>query len=659
MYKILVFGGTIEGRKLLSYLKDKKVLVYAYVATEYGKEVLEESTNIKIFSRRLNKEEMIELFFKENFSLIIDATHPYATEVTKNIIDACKVSSLKYIRLLREREEDNKEELNYVSTIEEAVSYLQNTKGNILVTTGSKELKKFKDLTLYKERVYARVLSTKDVVCECAYLGFEGSHLIAMQGPFSEELNYALLKSIDADYLVTKESGSVGGFKEKIDAAKRFGAKTIVIGRPKEETGSSFNDVIKFLEEEFNILQKRKITLIGIGMGNLDTLTIEGEKALKEADIIIGSTRMLKAVSPFKKVNFNAYKSTEIIDFISNNLEYKSICIVYSGDIGFYSGATSLIRDLRNFEIKTICGISSVVYFASKLNMPWQDIKLLSMHGRESNIIYEARHNKKIFSLLGGKDSVKKLCNILNDNDLGNSKIYIGQNLSYKDEIIEEGLVKDFLDKDFLELNVVLIINNNFIHEKPYIKIEDNNFIKGKVPMTKSEVRSLSIIKLDLDKSSIVYDIGAGTGSISIEIAMNLQDGLVYAVEKDEKAIELIDINKKKFKVNNLEIIKGIAPNIFKDITPPTHVFIGGSSGNLKYIIEDILQKNPFVRVVINAITLETLQEALECIKKYSFKDVDITQVAISKSRQIGRYNLMTGQNPIYIISFKGGGSIV
>lgn len=659
MYKILVFGGTIEGRKLLSYLNNKKVLVYAYVATEYGKDLLEESTNIKIFSKRLNKEEMIELFIKENFSLVIDATHPYATEVTKNIIDACNFVGFKHIRLIRETEEENNKGLKYVSKIEEAINYLENTKGNILVTTGSKELRKFTGLTSYKERVYARVLSTKDVVCECVDLGFEGSHLIAMQGPFSEELNYALLKSINADYLVTKESGKVGGFKEKINAAKRFGAKCIVIGRPKEEDGISFNDVIKLLEEKFNIMQKRKVTVIGVGMGNLDTLTIEGEKALKESDIIIGSTRMLKAVSPFNKVNFNSYKSKEIIDFINNNLEYKNICIVYSGDIGFYSGATSLIRELKNFEIKTICGISSVVYFASKLNMPWQDIKLLSMHGRESNITYEVKHNKKIFSLLGGKDSVRKLCNILNDSGLGDTTIYIGENLSYENEFIEEGLVKDFLERDFKGLNVVLIINNNFSYEKPYIKIEDNNFIKGKVPMTKSEVRSLSIIKLDLDKNSIVYDIGAGTGSISIEIAMNLQDGLVYAVEKDEKAIELIDINKKKFKVNNLEIIKGIAPNILKDMTPPTHVFIGGSSGNLKYIIEDILQKNPFVRVVINAITLETLQEALECIKKYSFKDVDITQVTISKSRQLGGYNLMTGQNPIYIISFKGGGSIV
>ncbi len=392
-------------------------------------------------------------------------------------------------------------------------------------------------------------------------------------------------------------------------------------------------------------------------MGNLETMTLKAEKVIKTCDIIIGAKRMVESLKSFNKKIFISYNYDEILNFIEEHNEYENIVIAYSGDTSFYSGSKKMLEKLKKYDVELICGISSPVYFASKINKSLDDTKLISMHGKEENIIYHILHNKKVFSLLGGKDSIKTLCKTLIFYKLDNVNLYIGQNLSYKEEKIFKGKPKDFINSEFEGLTVILIENENFSPEKAYINIKDEEFLRGEVPMTKEEIRSLSILKLELDKDSIVYDIGAGTGSVSIEMALNLEKGKVFSIEKNQKGIDLINENKKKFKADNIEVIKGVAPKVLDSLLKPTHAFIGGSSNKLKDIIKTLLDKNPEIKVVINAITLETLLDALNCIKEFNVKDIDITQVTISKNKKLGNYNLMTGQNPIYIISFKGEGN--
>ena len=389
-------------------------------------------------------------------------------------------------------------------------------------------------------------------------------------------------------------------------------------------------------------------------MGNLETMTLKAEKVIKTCDIIIGAKRMVESLKNFNKKSFISYNYDEILNFIEEHNEYENIVIAYSGDTSFYSGSKKMLEKLKKYDVEVICGISSPVYFASKINKSLDDTKLISMHGKEENIIYHILHNKKVFSLLGGKDSIKTLCKTLIFYQLDNVNLYIGQNLSYKEEKIFKGKPKDFINSEFEGLTVILIENENFSPKKAYINIKDEEFLRGEVPMTKEEIRSLSILKLELDKDSIVYDIGAGTGSVSIEMALNVEKGKVFSIEKNQKGIDLINENKKKFKADNIEVIKGVAPKVLDSLLKPTHAFIGGSSSKLKDIIKTLLDKNPKIKVVINAITLETLLEALNCIKEFNVKSIDITQVVVSKNKKLGNYNLMIGQNPIYIISFKG-----
>ena len=187
--------------------------------------------------------------------------------------------------------------------------------------------------------------------------------------------------------------------------------------------------------------------------------------------------------------------------------------------------------------------------------------------------------------------------------------------------------------------------------------MRDELFIRGDVPMTKSEVRTVCVTKLELSPDSILYDIGAGTGSVSIEASGYLTSGKVYAVEKKPEAQALIEANKEKFAADCVKVVKGTAPEVLSGLETATHVFLGGTSGNLDEVLDLVLKKNPKVRVVANFIALESLSEMLLWLKKHSI-EAEIVQMQVSKAKTAGSYHMMMGQNPVYIISFGGEGGM-
>ncbi|MCQ2501935.1 MAG: precorrin-6A reductase, partial [Lachnospiraceae bacterium] len=237
MYNILLFAGTTEGRTIAEQLKgtDKKVCVF--VATEYGESLIDAGEGVTVQSGRLTTEEMEERMNAAPDALVIDATHPYAAVVTENIRTACEHTGHQYLRVLREGSKEILKDAVYVESPKAAAEYLSGTEGNVLLTTGSKELHFFTAVPNYKDRLYARVLSLPSVAVSCADLGFQGQHLICMQGPFSKEMNVALIHMTDAKYLVTKDTGVTGGYPEKVEAAHECGVQLVIIGRPLVEEG--------------------------------------------------------------------------------------------------------------------------------------------------------------------------------------------------------------------------------------------------------------------------------------------------------------------------------------------------------------------------------------------------------------------------------------
>ena len=672
MKQVIVFAGTTEGRQLSAWLAAAGVETLCSVATEYGELLVEKQPHLSVHQGRLLPEEMEQLFAEEGKPLVLDVTHPYAVAVSANIKAACEKAGCEYLRLIR-RSLMNKnacktaEEIVVVESVEAAVNFLKTTEGSIFVTTGSKELAKFTALPDYQNRVYARVLATPEVVTQCTEAGFTGPHLICMQGPFSKELNLAMLRSIGAAWMVTKEAGRAGGFEEKMTAAKEAGVKVVLIGRPQEQAGLSIEEGVKLLAERFHIPSDltdsrdekngRIAYLVGIGMGTPDHLTGEARAAFEKADCILGSGRMLDFFQNTGKPLFDAYDPAKMLAYVQEHPEHRTIAVALSGDVGFYSGARRLISAFGNAGIRTelITGISSVTYFCSRLQIPWEDVKLMSIHGRRENLIAAVRTHFRTFTLLGGRDNVASLCEKLEKYGLENVKLYIGERLHYPEERITEGTPAELKEKAFDSLCVAIIENPSYMSGLRSC-IPDEEFQRGDAPMTKSEVRSLSVAKLNLNRDSIAWDIGAGTGSVTIEMALAAADGEVYAIEKKPAAAALIEENARRFGTPNVEVHVGTAPEALTDLPAPTHAFIGGSSGNMKEILQLLLAKNPQVRVVVNAITLETVAEANSCFKELGFTDVDITQIQAAKAKKVGPYEMMMGQNPVYIFAGTGKG---
>ena len=658
MYSILIFAGTTEGRELAEYLSRQEIRTEVCVATEYGGQLLGEDAYRTVHAGRMTADamcaQMEELAEQADGGvLVVDATHPYAAEVSANIRTACKVSGAEYIRLIRESSPADGGELVAVDSVQEAVEFLKGTEGNILVTTGSKELAKFTELPGFTERVFARVLSTPEVAAACAQLGFTGKHLICMQGPFREDLNAAMLRQFDAKWMVTKESGKTGGFEEKIRAAQSAGARVVLVGRPPEEEGLTPMQVRAYLMKKLQVKPKRQISIVGIGMGAKDGMTVEAKKACMEAELLVGAKRMLEGFDSLSKAQFVSYQPHKIRAYVEEHPEFERIVLLQSGDVGFYSGAKNLYEVFADEELTVYPGISSAVYLCAKLQIPWEDVKLVSLHGRYANIIAAVKRHKKVFALVGKGESLCQLMEKLVYYGMEDVRVTVGENLSYLGEKIRRGTAGEFAQEMFRDLCVALIENDK-AHPMVTHGIEDEAFLRDAVPMTKSEVRSISLSKLRLCADSIVYDVGAGTGSVSIEAALQAADGRVYAIEKKPEAAALILANQQKFAVDNLTVITGLAPASLEQLPVPTHVFIGGSSGNLKEILEAALQKNPSVRIVINCIALETVAEALECLKALPVADTDIVTVSAARAKEVGRYHMMMGQNPVYIISCSG-----
>ncbi len=654
MNKVLLFAGTTEGKNIAAACRNQGLELWVSVATEYGKSRIEEAGNIHVLCGRKDAEGIAQLLDEIEPELVIDATHPYAAVVTENVKVACKEKGVEYLRLLREggAEDDS---VVFVEDTEGAAAFLNTVEGKVLLTTGSKELDKFAAVDDFAERMYARILPMPDGIQKAMDLGYPCSHIIGMQGPFSYEINKATMEMLGITWMVTKDTGAEGGFTDKVEAAADCGVKSVVIKRPLKEEGISYGECLGLLKKRYGVEPRKEVTVLGIGMGDGETLTLEAEKACREAELIIGAKRIAESLSSFGKPLEFAVLAKDIEKVIRASSALK-IAVAMSGDTGFYSGTKKLLPLLSDLDVKVLPGISSIPYFCSRIGESWDDALLVSAHGRYCNLAGKIRSNPKVFALTGGDMGIKEIAGILCDNGLGKVKLVVGENLSYENERITRGTAEELKDKEFDSLAVILALNEDAAKEAVTQGLEDEAFLRAEVPMTKQEIRAVTLAKLKLSRDSVCWDVGAGTGSVSLEMARAAEDGFVYAVEKEDDAAELIEKNMKHLGVTNVQVIKGLAPEALEDLPAPTHVFIGGSSGSMIPIIEKALEKNPSVRVVMNTVTVESLGDVSEAVKALGLINEDYVQLSAARGRKLGRYHLMTAQNPVFIVSCDGPG---
>lgn len=764
MKKVLIYAGTTEGRELAQELARERIYCDISVATEYGRQIMDEkiSSYICILQGRMTAEQMRLKCENEQYLAVVDATHPFATEVSVNIRESLKGLGIPYFRLGREKipgEEGERQagerqagEQNYMArkyfqNTAACVEALKKTEGKIFLTTGSKELSAFCREETIRKRLVVRVLPGMESLQECVRNGLEGRQIIAMQGPFSKEMNLAMIRQYQASVLVTKESGKTGGEDTKLAAAGEVQIPSYIILRPNEKTpvmdmdevleqlrrlesvtdpsrkktqeGQDLVDLYDAKTEEVvyqkvhecqeNKEQEKKqeqqrnlqITLAGIGMGAEALLTEEVRNRIAEADYVFGAKRMVESTKKLCKQNvktYNCYLSKDIIPLIENIQENSAkIVILFSGDTGFYSGCEKLYNELCKHKgmgkAEVLPGISSLSVLSARTGISWQDAKILSTHGVEpalwkSRLLDAAKHEKKTFFLTSGVADVEEIGNLLSSEfakeEWKNLKIYLGYQLSYPQEWVrcltvdelcklmnrdhndgwqdslqnslqedpQDQLQDQLQDKPEEGLYAGMLINEQPKKHRLTPGYPDDVFIRGQVPMTKEEVRSVSICKLHLTEDAVVYDIGSGTGSVSVEIAALSPRVQVYAMEVNGEAVSLLEENCKQFGLHNARCIRTKAPDGLEDLPVATHAFIGGSKGNLREILWTLYRKNNHMRIVVNAVSMETICQMQELLKELPVEQEEILQLSVTKTKQLGGYHMLQAANPVYIYAF-------
>ncbi len=673
--EILIFSGNSETDALVIELANNGFHTVVSVAGETGAEALREKlTSLdknaaipEIKTGRMDRDEIRDYIKDKAFEFVIDGTHPFAEEVTANIRSAAEETGTKLIRLDREYSDADISDKNisFFQNYSEAAEYLKDTEGNIFLATGAKEAGKFTDI-IDKKRLYLRVLPVAESIEKAKQCGLENTHIIAMQGVFSKELNESLFREFNIKFLVTKDSGRSGGYEEKIAAAGELGIKTCVIRRPGESDGLTRNEVISRLEEAYgrNINAGKtdiRIVLAGVGMGDDQSMTVSALELINDADAIIASSSRIMPDSA-AKIKINEYDPVKIAERVQEIIKEKNsgygkftIAVLFSGDTGFYSGARKTAEELdkRGISYRILPGISSLSMLSALSGIRWQDAYILSAHGRQADIVSAVKEHEKTFVLLNDASELRQIANEILNAGLFFVKITAGINMGSEREkllsfeiseaggINEEGICCCFIEnRGTLSRRIIT----------PGLK--DEAFVRRDVPMTKEEVRVISICKLKLKSDSVLWDIGSGTGSISVEAARLSSDIKVYAFERNEDAADLTQENALKAGTGNISVICGEAPGTFEGVEAPDAVFIGGSGGKLKDIIKFIMHFEKHIQIVLNCVTIDTIGEINAILKSIPHEGEEIVEVQMARSVKAGDHRILKSLNPVFIVSF-------
>ncbi len=389
------------------------------------------------------------------------------------------------------------------------------------------------------------------------------------------------------------------------------------------------------------------IYLIGTGMDGVHSLTQEAKGIIEKTDIIIGAKRMLEPYQNMHKRMFQTYDSNYISAILHSEL-YNIAVVLFSGDVSFFSGTKKLYPLISDLKYEIIPGISSISASCAKFGISYEDLHIVSLHGTEQNIVIPTVFNLYTFYLLSDKHNISYLCNQLCKYGQTQLKIYFASCLGYDNETIMTGTVLDFVTMDCDDLAIAIVENNASINYT-CIGIADDQFIRAKVPMTKSFIRSNIISLMKISRNSVCWDIGSGTGSISIEMAYQAIRGSVWSFDVNPEAIQLTNQNAVRFHCDNIHTIEGLCPNTFQFAPKPDKVIIGGTKGNLSSIIESILQINPLCDILITAISLETLNEAILSFDRHNI-NYKVIQLSSVEYKKIGYHTMPNVQNPVYII---------
>ena len=400
-----------------------------------------------------------------------------------------------------------------------------------------------------------------------------------------------------------------------------------------------------------------EIIIAGVGTGGFLHLTPEVQNAIKDSDTIIASkvhTNLIPSNSNKNIILLEDFKLKNVFKKIS---ELKKVLILVSGDTGIFSLMPLIKKNFPNANIKVMAGLSAMQILCAKLNETWNDAIIFSGHGRILNIgefLNTVERNEKVILFCDNKNSPDSISRIMDTKILDSErklKIFIGEDLDMPSEKIYAGTVKEFVNKDFSSYSIMLIKNSEPF--KYFNLPRDFEFERLKnIPMTNENTRQIILSRLDFsDGNKIFWDIGAGTGSISISVALKNLSCEVHAIELKEDAVNLIKLNAAKFKLHNIKIHSGRAENIIKNLPVPQNIFIGGSGGALNEILDYVinLDASAKINIVLACVTPENFNIAYEKMKL--LKNFECVQIQANYLKSAGEKFFMSSCNPVLVLS--------
>lgn len=710
MDQVFLFAGTKEGRRLARRLGAAGIKTAVSVAAEYGTVTLEETglgDEVRVLHDRMDSEAMEAAIRAAAPKVVVDATHPYALEVSERIRLASEHAGVSYLRLKRKTKDAPDKKVFQFAKIQEVIPALQRTTGSILLTTGADSVAAFAEAEGLRERLFARVNPGKESLAACEAAGLTARQIIAMQGPFSQEMNRAMIHSYGIRHLVTKQSTGSGGFAEKVFAAQETETAVYIVGAG-EEDGIPYAEVLDRLGELFSVDLRDTVTitvsLVGMGPGREEYLTEMARKSIREADVLFGAPRLIEPYQNDRKA-YPYKRGEEILPRLETLLQearqgdpHVRVAVLLSGDSGFYSGAAGLVFYLTNWrrrmllsdmgriemQIHTVPGISAVAFLASRLQDHWDAAYVGSLRGSDGEawkeVLSHLGYEKRSYLLTSGREDVERLLSwVRSEEEPEKYSMYAGYQLSYPEEMIfaEEGErpgigaedAKKVPFPDILPegLYTVMIRNNapgippEKRERQALAGLSNDEFLQEKgVPITREEIRTIALGKLRVKEPGVIYDIGSGSGSFAAELGRILVNSEIYAIEKEPGRAELVRRNIRHLSSEGVTVVEGEAPEVFRDLPAPTHVIIGGSDGNLFLILQELFRKSVHARVVITAVTLETKTELAQLLSgavttEYTIEDAEYLEINVSRNRKLGRYQALAAESPVAILSFQFG----
>ena len=403
----------------------------------------------------------------------------------------------------------------------------------------------------------------------------------------------------------------------------------------------------------------RALVLVGIGDDGCASLTSRAMNAVMEAGVLVGGERHLEFFPQFRGERIVLKNGlARALDRVAELVEEQNVCVLASGDPLFFGIGNLVIKRVGAEHVEILPQPSSVQWAFARTGLKWDDATILSVHGRSAEgFLTRIKRLAKVAILTDEKTSPTILARHMLEHGETSWIAWVCENLGGPDEQVRRFDVADLAAcQDVGPLNVLLLIRSDpawrvpcaisFLHEDAFAKRMPK---KGLI--TKREVRLLSLAAMGIRPDSVVWDIGAGSGSMSIEAGLLAAEGRVYAIEVDPEGVEICRENLLAHAVDNVRVIAGRAPEVLADLEAPDAVFIGGSKGSMEEIIDAVMDRlHPGGHLVVNAITLENVAETYQALRKRKLVP-EVTLLQVSRAEPLAHYLRYEALNPIQIFA--------